>query len=474
MVLKAHELIAGIIPERYFLDEDPLKKNLKEFQTLVKEKGPVLAVTEFQKAGKLQAKAETVHKLVYESPTETLEPIYFFILDLMNDMGFGVEKLVDNFVSSPGSGHFGEMGQRANIMQQNASKLLGDINTVLRSMITLIYDLREFKIRLEHYKKLKSDKQEEKDAAMLSLKQMWMDKVDINKGNSAIKVMSLSQAGFVTLLDAFLYVKDEKDVDKLDLNDIVKRILKPRIQEFKIWVHESEIELDKRYKIERAYLKSQEASLRTYVNWAKPYLRAAEELRMDEKNRHPALVKMFNTMLLELTLMADKKDSEQHQIILVDFEFRGIPQRTQQGYVAGGKTEITFRAYGFTNDELKSFKEAFEESDLFAGLELIQNITTDSLGALSKDIKEFIDEENAENKGETPKKEEKKKGPRDTSNPILALFGAYNEPKTSAPKSKEKEKKPDKFNPEVGEKAAETTFTIFEIYKKAHGMVAFP
>jgi len=32
-------------------------------------------------------KPKMEHKLVYDSPTETLEPLYFFILDLMNDMG---------------------------------------------------------------------------------------------------------------------------------------------------------------------------------------------------------------------------------------------------------------------------------------------------------------------------------------------------------------------------------------------------
>lgn len=155
------------------------------------------------------------HKLIYDSPTETLEPIYFFILELMEDFGFDIEKLVDNFVSSPGSGHFGEMGQRANIMQQNGSKLLGDINTVIRSIITIVYDLRDFKIRLAAYEDIESSDEEKKKAARLSLKQIWMDKVDIQKGNSSIKSMALSQAGFVTLIDAFLVCEMKKMLKNL-------------------------------------------------------------------------------------------------------------------------------------------------------------------------------------------------------------------------------------------------------------------
>ena len=77
---------------------------------------------------KKKGEPEVVHTLIYDSAAEGLEPIYFFILDLMGDMGLKSEKLIDNFISSPGSGHFAELGQRATIMQQQGSKMLGDID----------------------------------------------------------------------------------------------------------------------------------------------------------------------------------------------------------------------------------------------------------------------------------------------------------------------------------------------------------
>ena len=58
-------------------------------------------------------------------------------------------------------------------------------------------------------------------SAILSLKQVWIDKVDIVKGNSSVKAMAF-QGGFQTLLHAFLAAKDEKDVDAMDLNNVVK------------------------------------------------------------------------------------------------------------------------------------------------------------------------------------------------------------------------------------------------------------
>src|SRR3990167_4127514 len=182
------------------------------------------------------------HKIVYDSSSETLEPLYFWTVDFMENRGLSPEKLIDNFASSPGSGHFAELGQRATIMQQQGAKILGDVNTVLRSVLNIIYDLKEFRIRLEHYDHLNGKDKGESQAAILSLKQIWLDKVDSVKGNSSVKAMSF-QGGFQTLIHAFLSINNEKDVDNIDLNDVIKRILRPRIQEFNIWVEQSEKEL---------------------------------------------------------------------------------------------------------------------------------------------------------------------------------------------------------------------------------------
>ena len=67
--------------------------------------------------------------------------------------------------------------------------------------------------------------------------------------------MAFGQSAFITLIDAFLSVKTVKDVDNLDLNERVKRIVKERLAEFNIWLGESESELRKRYEIEKSYLR---------------------------------------------------------------------------------------------------------------------------------------------------------------------------------------------------------------------------
>ena len=435
------------------------------------------------------------HSLGYDSPSETLEPVYFFILDMMNNLGLGAEKLVDNFSSSPGSGHFSELMGKATAMQQQGSKLLGDVNTILRSVLNIIYDLKEFKTRLQSYTDLKSKDKNISNAARHSLKQVWLDKVDIIKGNSSISMMA-RQLGFETIFDAFLVAKDAKDAGKLDLNDRVKRVVKSRIEEFNIWVRESEKELRKRYELERNYLKSQVNSLKLYSRWAKPYFKAAQQLEMKEYGREPALVKTFNTILLELTLFGKSKINMESAIlqedlpqdfkklkigrdyfscILVSFRFRGIPQRTPRGdYVSSGKADIKFTAYALNSDEIEKFNKEMGKEDVEDVLKLIEGTTTESLGQLQKEIDFFLEEKN----------ESETKKSKNGSNPFLALIGHYNEkekPKEDKKETKKEEKKlrldnwveKTHIRKLAITKAEETAFLLFDIYKKAHGMVSY-
>ncbi|MBL7059046.1 hypothetical protein ISS08_01180 [Candidatus Pacearchaeota archaeon] len=497
MAVDIHKLIATINPDLYHgvsIDKSEGKKELITFKKLIQSEG-------IQKAAEsANPNPDAQYQIGYDSAGDTLEPIYFFIVDLMDDFGLKTEKIFDSFTSSPGSGHFGELGSRATVMQQQGSKILGDINVVLRSVLNIVYDLRDFKMRLEHYSDLKNNKT--KEAALLALKQIWMDKVDISKGNSSIKAMALGQAGYQTLIDAFLFAKDAQDVNKLDLNDRVKRILMPRVQEFSIWVTNSEKELQKRYNIEKSYLRSQVNSLKLYSRWAKPYLIAAHELEMGQKSKEPALVKAFNTIMLDLTLLGKSpinpknaalagdlpKDFSKlkirrgyNSVVIVDFKFRGIPQRiggAQSHYVFGGKTNMTFSAYALNDEELERLNKELDDSSLGDVLNLIEGSTTESLGNLEDEINLFLDDIEPE-----PSAPEKAASSNDSSNPFLALIGSYNGSSSKQASSPSNNGdlviSPDNFlekghlRPFAQGSASDTAFALFDIYKKAHGMVSY-
>jgi len=441
------------------------------------------------------------HKLIYDSLSEQLEPIYFWILDFMNGMfGGKVEKLIDNFSSSPGSGHFGEMGMRKSQMQQQAAQLLTTMNQILKSVINLLYDLKEFQIRLSHYDNAKSSDTHKKEAGILALKQVWMDKVDIQRGMGSINQMASGNLQFVTLRDAFLKINTPADVDKIDLNERVKRVLKPRIQEFLTWKEVSEKELRKRFEIEKTYLKSQVDSLKLQARWAKPYLKAAQQLETGEKlSSDAALVGAFNVLMLELTLMGKagtdvdeavltkdlpkdfakiKNLRDYHAIVLIDFNFRGVPSKSGQHYTFGGRSEVTFKAYALNDEELELVRDKLSDSDLNSSLKLIQGMTDDSLAQLELDLNEFLKEE---------EKEDEKK---DDSNPFSALL-SFLKPAKKEKKEKKDEKaeklkqlkekgiKKDNYAEQYIRNLAEADainrcYTVFDIYKKAHGMASLP
>jgi len=459
----------------------------------------------YQKKGK----SEGEYVLVYDSMSETLEPVYFFILDLISEKGYDPEKLIDNFSASPGSGYFSEMGQRVTIMQQQGAKILADVNTVLRSVLNVIYDLKEFRIRLQSYEDLHSKEEGLAEASKLALKQIWLDKVDFQKGNSGIKAMSLGQAGFQTLLDAFLAVSDIKDVKNVDLNERVKRIVSSRIVEFNAWVNQSEKELVKRYELERTYLKSQVNSLKLYTRWAKPYLIAATRLQNIDRAHDPHLVNTFNTQILELTIMGKKEldvkeaaiykklpldfakpsmlkkitKRKYYSILLIDFKFRGIPQKVvqQQHFTLGGRVEVTFAGYVLNEDEIAALYQKLDKSDIEDALQLVEGATSESLEHMQEEINFFLEED-------APEKNPIQKV-REQSNPFLALIGGYSDSDNQTISgvvggNKLGSKEPiivrkdnwierEHFRKVAGADAEEMAYTTFDVYKKAHGMPSY-
>lgn len=473
------ENIIAFIQPKYLANPDEVKKLLKEGdEQAAIDKANLAPIWE--------------HSIVYDSGAEQLEPVYFWILDFMRDIGFKVDKLVDNFASTVGGGYFAELGARATKMQEEGMKILGSVNTVLKSIINLIYDLKEFEIRLKQYELAESKEPREKESGFLGLKQIWLDKVDAQKGYGGINMMTRGDIGFTTLRDAFMAAKTPEDVDKMDLNDRVKRILKPRVAEFLDWQKRSQLELKKRFEIEKNYLKSQVGALKLYTRWAKPYLKAAEQLSMSEKSlKEPSLVTAFNTLLLELTILGKqeidlKKEAEAKSIpysfrslklkkpynacVLISFTFRGIPQRVSQTghYAFGGKVDVTFKAFALSDDELKVFDEYMKKQDFQDALKLVEITTEESLKQLTDDLDHFLEEK---------KEKEKPKGF------FEALFG-----KPETPKKKEKEKgkelktvkdlKRDTFEESVirmyaEQIAAANCFKVYDVYKKSHGMASF-
>jgi len=439
------------------------------------------------------------NKMTYDTSAETLESVYFWIVDFISSLQYkekDVEKLSDNFSAAPGSPYFASLSERAIRMQDESMKILGSVNMVIKSILNLVYDLKNFEKILIDYENYNGADPQKKEAALLGLKERWMNTVDAQRGMGSLNNMT-HQYGFTTLRPAFMVAKSLDAADKMDLNEIVKNVLKPRLAEFFEWVKLSEEEIEKRFKIEKSYLKNQVDTLGLYTRWIKPYLKAAEQLRGGEVTS-AALVSVFGYMVLELNLLAKKeidvKDEAENKnlperftriagklrkfypCIFIDFKFRCYS--TQQ-IPHPGRVDIGFKAYALNEEEYLLFKARLEEDDMKMLFGMAESLTQSSLLELQKDIDHFITK---------PSKEEKPK-PRFFLAEIFSKQKAKKseEEVEEEEKAKEKEKikrlkngiAPDTYEEEIVRayteyKAADSCFKIYDTFKKSKGMASFP
>jgi hypothetical protein len=185
-------------------------------------------------------------------------------------------------------------------------------------------------------------------------------------------------------------------------------------------------------------------------------------------------------MTTDLKRLKPKIKRKFFRCILADFEFRGFPQKIQQGYTYLGKVTITWRAYVLTNEELDALNKSLDKTDLGDIMSLIDGATDESLEQLQKDIDFFLEEKSPEEE----KKKEKKKKEDSGTNPLFALFGYYNKEEKKKDEKKSDDKSdivslsPDNWAEKimrvgVAFEADDTNLTLYDIYKKAHGMISF-
>src|SRR3989344_6467887 len=278
---------------------------------------------------------------------------------------------------------------------------------------------------------------DDKRAAMHSLKGVWMDQVDARKGRGSINLLAQDLA-FVTLRDAFFYVNSSEEIAKLDLNLRVRNILDRKLTEFNAWLKFSDQEVRKRYEIEKTYLRSQIGTLKLYASWVKPYLIAAQKLKMSGNKKsdflNPDIVNSFSNMQMDIKLYGKKEikpsaihdsfeniklDKKYYSVIEISLHFRSVPSAMSgQGgrhYVHGGRTDISFKGFVMDDTEI----DARESMELYEDIDLVEEFIGVSLEKLQEDIEKYLKPEIVE--------EKKKIGKSPLENPFGGLFSGFKE-----------------------------------------------
>ena len=507
---KLGDLILAVNPEMYFqINPDNASESLKQrkrLRKLVEQHGLSNGLKEAKGEGiPIKPKPVSSFKMTFDSQQAQLEPIYYWLLDFVQDMGWNMEKLVDNFTASPGSGQFSEMSMKATKMQEEGMKILGGLNQVVKSVLNLIYDLKEFELRLAHYGDASSDDLKIKEIGILALKQIWLDNVDMKKGRGAIHQLATMEMGYTTLREAFMMANSAEDLKKMNkdggiINDQVMRILIPRLSEFLKWVGYSEKELRKRFSIEKNYLKSQVETIKLYSAWMKPYLKAAEDLRQRGFDKDAALVNAFSTSMFELQIFGKKAMSvpgkfhgyklkrDYNQCIVIGLKYRGhvsqrVTQKGDMGFGMGGRIDMTFDAFALNDEEYGLVRKELDKDDVEDSMIFSMDVAGDALADLKEDLDYFLKSD--EEKAKDDAKNKKDAGESQDINPFSALLGLF---KGGAEKVKKGEKKEitgikdikvDNYvervvRAEAAEAAGGSLHTVYDIYKKAHGMASAP
>lgn len=170
------------------------------------------------------------------------------------------------------------------------------------------------------------------------------------------------------------------------------------------------------------------------------------------------------------------------------FVYRTRPQMSfqQEGYQKGplhvGKSAITIRAYGWTDDEIKKYMD-MKKKEEFELLMSVDGSVKVAMEALGEELEKYLEEagEDFQNKlKEKKKEEEKKKSIIPTAvDPFLSIFKGFFELFGSFLPNIELKKKKEEADPytvakereSASKSAASESYTIYNLFKKDHDMV---
>lgn len=422
------------------------------------------------------------YTVVYETVHQSIEPVYYWCINHLQDMGFvRIEKITDIFAAGEHSSFYGAGAQRLGLAQDKVSQFLIAIGQFIRKdLFQLVRDIKWIDERLAFHE----DARKGLESAEITLKGIWTDLVDgVMQGQRvSANIFTMSQQlQFTSLPDFFFGVHPTKteDVDKmvdaLPVNKVVKSVLKRKLHQYVVWREENYKELKQRKQFELRYLQQQVNVLKLYMSWLKPYLRHIERLGSDiTKLSSPELVAAFESSMVEIELLAEMKPEKgnKYACLLLSFDYRTKPSMsfTQDAYHRGpmhvGQTTITWRSYAWDEKQIEAFKKFKEKEDLNL-LSSIDSSIKIALEALGEDFDKYLKE--AENiKEETAPEKPKQEG---LFEPLLTVPKAVLEGVSDMiPKKKPLPKEEDDSAKKL---APKLSWGHYKIFKKKHGMLTW-
>ena len=225
------------------------------------------------------------------------QPEYYSVTQMFAALGYRSLKTAETIDPSAVSGLMNMVFEKRKNLQDRVMQLLGNINTVLKSIIAIIYELKELDRNLYLYRELKDNDKEKAEAAELALKRVFLDNVDSRKGGASLSSLSRSPTqgqggpGFIDIMSVFYQVKSLKDIQNIERNEQYKNILKNRYIEYEKWKEINGNDLKNRKSLLLQYLKSQMGSFNLYVDWCSTDLSLLSRMGLDTAKKADAYLR---------------------------------------------------------------------------------------------------------------------------------------------------------------------------------------
>jgi hypothetical protein len=246
------------------------------------------------------------------------QPEYYSVTQMFAALGYKSLRTSETIDPSAVSSLMNMVFEKRKNLQDRVMQLLGNINTVLKSIIAIIYELKELDRNLYLYVELKDNDKEKAEAAELALKRVFLDNVDSRKGGASLSALSRSPTqsqggpGFIDIMSVFYQVKSLKDVQNIERNEQYKNILKNRYIEYEKWKEINGNDLKNRKSLLLQYLKSQMGSFNLYVDWCSTDLSLLSKIGLDTAKKAEAYLKgtgkpdIFENELFKVTIVGYK------------------------------------------------------------------------------------------------------------------------------------------------------------------------
>lgn len=440
-------------------------------------------------------KAVNKYRVVSERQ-DSIESLYFWSLGaLQNDLGFSnVIKLTDVFAAAEQSSLYGASAQRLGLAQDKVTTFLATIGRMIKDMFQLVREIRIIDERVSHYKGAIEKKNVSDEVA---LKSLWIDLVDgvVGGQRTGANLFTMAQQlQFSSLPDLFFSIHPttpevvdsvvEKQAAQFNRN--VREVLARKLSLYLRWRDASFKELSDRRRFTIDYLRQHFHVIKMYLNWVKPYLRHIQRLRgdVDKGLASPELISSFEGSLVDIEILATRLPQGNKQFyscILLTFEYRTRPSLSfaveggfHRGPVHVGETKVSWRAYGWSEAQVKAFQKMKDAEDLEMIASVDQSVR-DAMTALGDDLFKYLEE--LRPAAEPEKKEEQK--PSSLLDPFAEIIYSFRDaflfilPKgdKKKPKSVQEQEKAEKAKAE--KEAAKLLYTHYKTFKKNHGMLAW-